>query len=157
MKKGILIGLICFVFLCSTFSASLSTAEILKTNEARLPILSDQFLFTSCYIVASGYVSETDWPAFIKMPNMWKMTWVRLFNDNALMTYWQIVFDSSAEITIYDKEGGQLLWEQSGEFHQQVRIIGYYGAYVPSQREEENPLYIELSGHAFLVFRTPRA
>ena len=157
MHKRILIGCILIIFLLCAVPPSLANKSKTGMNDTFSPISSNRTLFTSCYIEASGYVSEIDWPAIIKMPNMWKTTWFRPFNDNrAIMTYWQIVFDSSVEMSIFDKEGGQLLWEHSDSSHEQIRIIGYYGIYISSNPDEGKPLYIDMSGNALVVFRTAR-
>jgi len=108
--------------------------------------------FTSCYIEASGDISTVDWPRIIGS-NMWKLTWFRpLGNDFAVVSYWRIVLDESTELAIYDKQGGELLWQHDGSGHPQLRIIGYFGDYIPTC-PNENILHVELSGSALFVLK----
>jgi len=106
--------------------------------------------FSRCFIEASGDISNVDWPRIIGS-NMWKMTWFRPFNDDrAIVSYWQLVFDSSSEIRIYSEENGELLWEHDGNGHPQIRILGYYGIYVPSNSDESS-LHVSINGKALLL------
>ena len=157
MKKKIIGIFVCMMLLVITV-VPLTTALDVENDKIADNQASniDREIYTLCYIEASGYVSEIDWPRVIGS-NMWKTTWFRPFNDDrAIVTYWQIVYDSSVDISIYDKEGGELLWEHSDLFHEQIRIIGYYGIYIPSRPDIEKPLHIDISGNALVVLRTAR-
>jgi hypothetical protein len=157
MHKKIIIGLIFSIVLMIITPSTLGITKTDDLKETISPSASNRNIFVNCYIEASGHVSEIDWPAIIKAPNMWKTTWLRPFNDDrAIVTYWQIVFDSSVDLSIYDKKGGDLLWEHSTTSHEQIRIIGYYGIYNPSRADIEKSLYIDILGNAVIILRTAR-
>jgi hypothetical protein len=157
MHKKILIGLIFSVTFMIITPSTLSTPKTNDLKEIISPTSSNRNIFVNCYVEASGHVSEIDWPAIIKAPNMWKTTWFRPFNDDrAIVTYWQIVFDSSVELSIYDKKGGELLWRHSDTSHEQIRIIGYYGIYIPSRPDSDKSLHIDIAGYTGMVLRTAR-
>jgi hypothetical protein len=156
MHKKILFGLICSILLMMITPSTLGITDFYYMKDSISPLSSDRDAFINCHIEASGYISEIDWLAIIKAPNMWKTTWFRPFNDDrAVVTYWQIVFDSTVKISIHDRDGG-ILWEHSDASHEQIRIIGYYGIYIPSRPDLEKPLHIDISGNALLVLRTAR-
>jgi hypothetical protein len=157
MHKKILFGLICSILLMMITPSTLGITDFNNLKDSNSSMSSNRDVFINCHIEASGYISEIDWLAFIKAPNMWKTTWFRPFNDDrALVTYWQIVFDSAVKISIYDKKDGEIIWEHSDASHEQIRIIGYYGIYIPSRPDLEKPLHIDISGNALLVLRTAR-
>ena len=156
MHKKIMVILICSMLLLIIVPQTVSVSDNRNKDQIILPTASNRKTFRNCYIDASGYLSEKDWPRIIGS-NMWKTTWFRPFNDDrAIVTYWQIVFDSSVELSIFDNEGGELLWEHSDLSHEQIRIIGYFGIYIPSRIENEDSLHIEISGNALVVLRTAR-
>lgn len=106
--------------------------------------------FTSCYVEADGDVSTVDWPRLIGS-NMWKLSWFRPFgNDLAVVSYWRIVLDESSELAIYDRDGGDLLWEHDGSGNPQLRIIGFFGDYIPTS-PDESTLHVKISGSALFI------
>jgi len=147
MKVKILSILVIFLFV--TLVIPFSTAVYIPVAE---PIDTKTDTFIGCYIEASGEVSTVDWPRIIGS-NMWKLTWLRPFgNDFAVISYWRIVLDESTELSIYDEEGGELLYQHDGVGHPQLRIIGYFGDYTPTS-PDENTLHVELSGSAFYILK----
>jgi hypothetical protein len=155
MQKKV-IGIILCIFvvallLPTTHAVTTEEKESSHSQEIEFPKI-----FTTCYIEASGDISTTDWPRIIGS-NMWKLTWFRPFRDDrALVSYWQLVLDSSATIEIYDQKDGTLLYEHIDSDHQQMRIIGYYGIYIPSESETDSPLNVELNGRAIALIITDR-
>jgi hypothetical protein len=112
-------------------------------------------LFTSCYIEAEGEIAKIDWPAIIKMPNMWKTFWFRPFNDNrALISYWMLVLDFDSNVKIYDEENGNILWDHQGSEYPQLKIFGYSGDYIPKSMEDS--LHVSLNGKALVVLTNLR-
>ena len=111
--------------------------------------------YSSCYIDASGDVSGEDWPRMLGS-NMWKLSWVRpFFNDFAVVSYWRIVFDESSFITIYSDKDGEVLWEHDGIGHPQLRIIGFFGDYIPTRTEDTN-LHVEMHGKILFTLKNVR-
>lgn len=126
-----------------------STAAYIPVVE---PTMTQTDTFTRCYIEASGDISTVDWPRIIGS-NMWKLTWFRPFGNNfAVISYWRIVLDESTDLSIYDEDGGELLWQHDGVGHPQLRIIGYFGNYC-STNPIENTLHVEISGSAFFILK----
>jgi hypothetical protein len=155
MKKNkitLFIGLVVLMlFIPATQAALIKEEKRTGQEPIELP-----HVFTTCYIQADGDLSTKDWPRIIGS-NMWKLSWFRPFGDDrALVSYWQLVLDSSSTIEIYDKQGGELLYEHSGSDHQQLRIIGYYGIYIPSESQNDSPIHIELEGKAIALMITNR-
>ncbi len=104
-------------------------------------------IFTTCYIEASGKIGGWD-RGFFQF-GMWKTSWFRPFlNDFAVITYWHIPFDSDAEVTIYSRDGGRVLWEYEGQ--QRVNILGYFGTYIPNEIDDDS-LYITIRGTALIA------
>ena len=104
-------------------------------------------MFVTCYIEASGKVGGED-RGFFQF-SMWKSLWFRPFlNDLAVVTYWHIPFDSDAEVTIYSREGGRVLWDHEGQ--QRINIIGYFGTYIPKSTEDDS-LHVTISGTALVA------
>jgi hypothetical protein len=134
---------------------SLAIVPIVNSSETNNIGLGYRDLFTSCYIEAEGEIAKIDWPAIIKMPNMWKTFWFRPFNDNrALVSYWSIVLDCDSDVKIYDEENGNILWDHQGSEYPQLKIFGYSGIYIP--KSIDNSLHVSLSGNALVVLTIMR-
>lgn len=94
-------------------------------------------VFTTCYIEATGSVNH-----------MLKHLWFRPFlNDYAVVSYWAILFDEpDAQVTIYNRENGRVLWQDNEDFGQWgLKIIGYFGIYT---NPSDEGLRINLRGNA---------
>ena len=152
MRKKI-IGFLISLILLVTSLPLISATEINKENEnLKSNIVIGPYI--NCYIEASGIISHFDFPRIIGS-NFWKNFWFRPFRDDrAFVSYWQILFDKTAEIAIYSEKNGYLLWENTGEFHTQMRIIGYFGTYIPSDNDGE--FYTIIKGNALIVFNVMR-
>ena len=152
MRNKIIVFSIIFI-LISTISPLIGAESINNNNEN--PI--DEFIigpYFGCYIESSGIISHFDFPRIIGS-NFWKSFWFRPFNDDrALVSYWQILFDKTADISIYTEENGDLLWQNTGEDHTQMRIIGFFGTYIPNNNNGEFHAIIE--GRALIVFNVMR-
>ncbi len=149
-RKLLVIG--CFILLLLTSLPLVNSNESNNSIQTNNTNLSKWELFTSCYIEAEGEIAyNIDWPAIIKMPNMWKSFWFRPFNDDkAIVSYWMLVFKFDSIVKIYSEENGDLLWENYGSNYPQLKIFGFYGNYIPSNNDE-NSFQVLLSGKAFIV------
>ena len=127
-----------------------SASNTNKTNNKICNPTTDTY--NECYIEASGKISEKDWPAIIRLPNMWKTFWFRfLLNDErAFVSFWRIIFQSNAEVTIFTEQNGEVLWEHQGEKEVQLIILGYVGIYNP-ESSDDGPLHVTISGTALRV------
>jgi hypothetical protein len=148
MKKSRIILGICIsaMFLVPAVgNATLTISEEPQSNTSRP--------FATCYIEASGDISERDWFAIIRLPNMWKTFWFRppLNDFEAFVSLWRIIYDSDSKVTIYVKQDGKILWEQNGRQDVQLVIIGFHGTYIPERTNPNEPLHVEISGNALLV------
>ena len=72
------------------------------------------------------------------------------------MSYWQLVLDVNAELTIYDEKDGAVLYQHINTDHQQLRLIGYYGNYITSSPEGGSGLHITIDGRALFLLITDR-
>ena len=145
-KSGILLGIcISALFLIpSVGNATLTISDEPQSNTSRP--------FATCYIEASGDISERDWFAIIRLPNMWKTYWFRPpSNDfDAFVSLWRIVYDPESIVTIYAEQDGRLLWEQNGRQDVQLVIIGFHGTYIP-ESNLDGKLHVEIRGNALFV------
>ncbi len=92
-------------------------------------ILDDKKYFNNCYIELSGEI-HNDWPALIKLPNLFRLFWIGSDINNILFgTYCYILYENDALITIYDEKDGNLIWEHDGIYDPLVTIIGFRGDY----------------------------
>ena len=146
-KSGMLLG-ICISALFLIPAGGNATITISED-----PQFNTNPLFATCYIEASGDISERDWFAIIRLPNMWKTFWFRppLNDFEAFVSLWRIIYDSDSKVTIYVKQDGKILWEQNGRQDVQLVIIGFHGTYIPERTNPNEPLHVEISGNALLV------
>jgi hypothetical protein len=152
MRKKLSNMFIILILIISSFSIVTSSENKVSTKNVNEPQNDGIEVFMSCFIDASGEIARIDWPAIIKMPNMWKTTWFRPFKDDrAVATYWQLVFDSKSEIRIYSEENGELLWQHDGSDYPQIRIFGFYGTYIPSSSYGES-LHVSIRGNVLLLW-----
>ena len=146
-KSGIILGIcISAMFLIPAVgNATLTISEEPQSNTNRP--------FATCHIEASGDISERDWFAIIRLPNMWKTFWFRppLNDFKAFVSLWRIIYDPDSKVTIYAKPDGKILWEQNGRQDVQLVIIGFYGTYIPERTNPNGPLHVEISGNALFV------
>jgi hypothetical protein len=146
-KSGIIFGIcISAMFLIPAIgNATLTTSEEPQSNTSRP--------FATCYIEASGDISERDWFAIIRLPNMWKTFWFRPpANDfEAFVSLWRIIYDPESIVTIYAKQDGRILWEQNGRQDVQLVIIGFHGTYIPESTNPDGRLHVEISGNALFI------
>ena len=135
--------LVCMLFILTTM-VSLVSAE------------QERNKYRGCYIEASGEISEKDWFAIIRLPNMWKTFWFRppLDEQKAFVSFWRIIYDSDSTVTIYSEKNGDILWDHNGRQDVHLIIVGFRGIYIPSQSNPDEPLHVEISGNA--VFVKPR-
>ena len=152
-KKGIVcIILFCILTLVPLTTALSSTVKSVQDDQNE----GKNKFFTNCYITANGDISTKDWPRIIGS-NMWKHFWLRPFNDDrAVVSYWQLVFDVDAELTVYDEQDGAVLYHHSNTDHQQLRLIGYYGQYIPTVPEGGSGLHITIDGKTLFLLITDR-
>jgi hypothetical protein len=147
MKKSrILLGIcISAMFL---IPAGANATIIISEKPQSTNILS----YTSCYIEASGKISEKDWFAIIRLPNMWKTFWFRPPSNElkAFVSFWRIVYDSNSIIKIYTKQNGKLLWEQNGKQDVNLVIVWFNGVYIP-KTTLDGRLHVEISGNAMFI------
>jgi hypothetical protein len=102
----------------------------------------------TCYIEASGKVAEDDYGRV----KMWKTLWLRPFSDNrAFVTFWHINFQPDANITIYSRENGRVLWQHEG--NQTLNMLGFFGNYIPSSSDDRS-FQVTMNGVAY--FAMPR-
>jgi hypothetical protein len=152
MRKKIIGFLICLV-LISTSIPFVGAIPINSDNEKP----TNNFIigpYIGSYIEASGIISHFDFPRIIGS-NFWKSFWFRPFRDDrAFVSYWHILFDKTADIALYSEENGDLLWQNPGEDHTQMRIIGFFGTYIPENDNGEFHAVIE--GRALIVFNVMR-
>jgi hypothetical protein len=149
MRK-IIILLVVLMFLITGF-ATISNS---KENKAVEKIDNANKLgYKGCYIAASGKISEEDWFAIIRMPNMWKTFWFRppLNEQEAFVSFWRIIYQSDSEVTIYTEENGDILWDYNGQEDVNLIIIGFNGIYIPDRSNPDEPLHVEISGNALFV------
>ena len=152
MRKMLTI-MIVLMFLITGFT----TLSLSKENNAVQKIYnSDTSGFKRCYIEATGKISENDWFAIIRMPNMWKTFWFRppLKELDAFVSFWRIVYQSDSQITISTEQNGDILWDNNGQQEIHLIIIGFYGIYIPQRSDSNEPLNVEISGNAW--FAKPR-
>ena len=109
--------------------------------------------FKRCYIDATGNISERDWFAIIRMPNMWKIFWFRppLNEFNAFVFFWRIVYQADSQVTIYTEQNGDILWDHNRQQEVHLIIIGFNGIYIPQSGDPNIPLHVEISGNAWFV------
>ena len=148
MKMKILV-IACLIFIILSIIPIVNSEN---TNNQNISGVRDINLFTTCFIEADGEIAyDFDWPAIIKMPNMWKTLWFRPFNnDKALVTSWMLVFNYDSDVKIYNRENGDLLWNHQGTEYPQLKIFGFYGDYIPSSGDDDS-FRVSLSGRAFIV------
>ncbi len=146
-KSGIILG-ICISAMF--FIPAVGNAALIISEEPQTYISRP---FATCHIEASGDISERDWFAIVRLPNMWKTFWFRPpFNDfKAFVSLWRIIYDPDSKVTIYTKQDGKILWEQNGRQDAQLVIIGFYGTYIPERTNPNGPLHVEISGNALFV------
>jgi hypothetical protein len=108
--------------------------------------------FMRCKIEASGFVSKDDWPAVIRLPNMWKTFWFRFLQreEQAFVSFWRIVFDPDAEITIYSEDNDEILWDHQEQEKPQLILVGYSGIY-SNDGSEDDSLHVSINGKALLA------
>jgi hypothetical protein len=140
MGKKIFGILVCMLFILTTM------VSVVSANQ-------EKTLYKGCYIEASGEISEKDWFAIIRLPNMWKTFWFRPpFNEQkAFVSFWRIVYDSKSTVTIYSEQNGDILWDHNGQQDVHLIIIGFHGIYIPEQSNPDEPLHVEISGNALFV------
>jgi hypothetical protein len=125
---------------------------ILTTMVSVVSAKQDRTMYGGCYIKASGEISERDWFAIIRLPNMWKILWFRSpFNEQkAFISLWRIVYDSNSIIKIYTKLNGKLLWEQNGKQDVNLVIVWFDGVYIP-KTTVDGRVHVEISGNAMFI------
>jgi hypothetical protein len=140
MRKKIFGILVCMLFILTTM-VSVVSAEQERNN------------YRGCYIEASGEISEKDWFAIIRLPNMWKTFWFRppLDEQKAVVSFWRIVYDSESTVTIYSKQNGDILWDHNGRQDVHLILVGFRGIYLPERNNPDDPLHVEISGNALFV------
>ena len=153
MRKKIICYLISLILLIT----SIPLIGALESNiEKENPTFNDVIVgpYIGCYIDVSGIISHFDFPRILGN-NFWKTFWFRPFNDDrALVSYWQILFDKTADISIYNEENGDLLWQNLGEYHTQMRIIGFFGTYIPDN--DNGDFNVIIQGRALIIFNVMR-
>jgi hypothetical protein len=115
-------------------------------------VLGEKQRFTNCYFEISGYM-HNDWPAIIKLPNMFQLLWIQSANDiNDVIfgTYSYIYFEEDAEITVYSEENGEVIWQHEGQIDPFLTMIGFKGSYSYVDPDYELPI-ITLSGNALFA------
>ncbi len=103
--------------------------------------------YSNCYIEISGLISLDDYPRIFGI-NMWKMVFLRTSganNPNAFVLYWYLLFDETAEISIYTEKNGELLWQHDGQGTPEMRILFFSGTYISSSGGEDR-LQVDISG-----------
>jgi len=101
--------------------------------------LNDKISFINCYIELTGEI-HNDWPAFIKLPNMFRLLWVGPEINNVLFgTYCYILYENDASITIFDEKDGDIIWEHDGIQDPLITIIGFKGNF----EYNEIPYYLD--------------
>ena len=144
MKK-IICALTCIIMFIPLVQFTVALTDTYKEQVDNQDISLGR-IYTTCYVEASGKIGGDD-RGFFQF-GMWKVFWFRPFlNDFAVVTYWHIPFDTDAEVTIYSREGGRVIWEHEGQ--QRVNIIGYFGTYISSVKDDS--LYITISGTALVA------
>jgi hypothetical protein len=86
------------------------------------------------YIEISGVITNKDFTSIIGS-NFWKIMFLRpKGNDDpaAFIFYWFIRLKEQATISLYDEQGGDLIWEHDGIGIQQIRMLTFSGNYIPS-------------------------
>jgi hypothetical protein len=111
MKTKLLSIFIIGLFIAVAFQINTVTSESESKEEIKDTGINS---FASCYIEVSGNIATIDWPRIIGT-NMWKLIYFRpFFNDFAVVVFWRLVLDESTELSIYNKQGGDLLWQHEG-------------------------------------------
>ena len=92
-------------------------------------ILNNKVNFNNCYIEISGKI-HNDWPAIVKLPNLFTFLWYRSDENNILFgTYCYILYEEDAVIKVYNEKDGNLIWEHEGMSDPLIKIIGFKGEY----------------------------
>jgi hypothetical protein len=119
-------------------------------NRHNLRYVNDKESFLNCYIEVQGHI-HNDWPAVVKLPNMLIAGWIQASLDDVLFgSYSYILFEDDADIKIYEKKDGTLLWEHQGQLDPLLTIIGYRGYYSYINPEQELQK-VTLSGKALFA------
>lgn len=111
---------------------------------------NDKVSFTNCYIELSGEI-HNDWPAFIKLPNLFRLLWVGPNINNVLFgTYCYILYENTASIKIFEEKDDDIIWEHDGVQDPLITIIGFKGDF----EYIEIPYYLDrivFSGNALFT------
>ena len=84
--------------------------------------------YFNCHIEISGYMHD-DWPAVVKFPNMLQVLWLDNLDTTKILfgLYSYILFEEDANIKIYDKQDGTLLWQHEGGDDPLITLLGFSG------------------------------
>lgn len=100
-----------------------------ESQEQNTILSSGTKRFTNCYVEISGYI-HNDWPAIIKLPNMFQSGWIMSSEEDVLFgLYSYMLFENSAAIIVYSEKNGDILWEHQKDVDPLITIIGFNGFY----------------------------
>ena len=154
MRKKIVGTLVCVIFIAIILdfanAYNLSGNKVIEPHRLEN---SDNSLVTfrpcfTCYIEVLGKVAEDD----SGRVEMFKTFWFRPFDDDrAFVTFWHIKFQPDANITVYTRENGRILWQHEG--NQTLDMVGFFGNYIPSSSDDRS-FQVTMNGVAY--FAMPR-
>jgi hypothetical protein len=126
-----------------------STSSSVSINN--IPSVNIPGRYRNCYLEISGYM-HNDWPAVIKLPNMFQLLWIHQFDSDKVLfgLYSYILFEKDAMIKIYDEKDGDLLWQHEGIIDPLITLIGFSGDVVIDNTPYQLP-YITLNGNTRFI------
>jgi hypothetical protein len=135
----------------ATEKSSISATTISSDNSQPLLV---EGRYRNCYLEISGFM-HSDWPAFIKYPNLVRFFWVydagTTHVRNGLYSY--ILFEKNASIKVYDEKNGNLLWQHQGTTSPLLTLVGFSGDCIIDYPPHELPSIILNGDVRFLGIR----
>ena len=120
--------LLVFIMLVFTsISTSVATGENNQSNNK---------VFSNCYIDILG-----------SLETQWKICFMKPFGDyRSTVFYWHLELQSDSDLVILSEKDGEILYQHHGAIV--VNIALFSGIYIPSKPNENEPLQMDIDGHA---------
>ena len=138
MKKKI-IGIIIGMLLITVFIPSISATQTFGNKKE---------VFKDCYVELTGTVVPVSGNLFQYL--MFKYFYIRPYGDDrAFVLFWLIEFlEPDVEVTIYDKKGGEILWQDTGlSGVWGMKLFWFFGIYT-NDGSTDDKLVVNLQGTA---------